>query len=193
MDAATAERINNLAKNLHELHLASSMDDAFQKAREIILGSDSSGKSLNAMHEEEVLLKEAQSIVKEEAEEIAQVHHAVEAIEEFKDAVDHDQDNSLELTKESTHVSEQLKKDQEELARIRQEIEVAKLALTEAKRVSDQAVRHIPNPIMSQAVEQQEQMPVQQEQAPAPKPRPTLTEEEKKKSNLANMFNFGRR
>ena len=55
MDAATVERINNLAKNLKELHLASSMDDALQKARDIVLDASPEGKPLKTLYQEEGL------------------------------------------------------------------------------------------------------------------------------------------
>jgi hypothetical protein len=39
MDAETAERVSQLAHNLKKLHLAATMEEAFQRAKDIILGS----------------------------------------------------------------------------------------------------------------------------------------------------------
>ena len=173
MDAATAERINNLAKNLKDLHLASSMEDAFQKAREIIL--DSSAPPVNAIVQEERLMEQAQTVSQEEQKENVQVNQVIEALEEIKQAETEDEANSVDLTKETVQVSEQLKKEQQELMRIREEIEQAKAALAEAKKVAD-TVPVIPST-----------------QNNIQKQRAQLTEEEKKKSDLSSIFNFGNR
>ncbi len=39
MDTATAEKINKLAKSMKELHLSATMEEAYERAKEIILGS----------------------------------------------------------------------------------------------------------------------------------------------------------
>lgn len=39
MDAQTAEKINELAKRMKELHIEANMEDAYKKAEEIILGA----------------------------------------------------------------------------------------------------------------------------------------------------------
>ena len=175
MDAATAERINNLAKNLKDLHLASSMDDAFQKARDIILGGDSSGKPLNALVQEEGLMEQAHAVAQEEKKENEQVTQVIDALQEIKSAVAEDEGNSVDLTKETVQMGEQLKKEQQELARIRLEIEQAKAALEQAKKIADAA------PTIPSA------------QTNVQKQRSQLTEEEKKKSDLSSIFNFGNR
>ncbi len=176
MDAATAERINNLAKNLKDLHLASSMDEAFEKARQIILEADGGGKTIKSMYEEEGLLKETQSVAKTEEQEIQEVSKVVDALHEFKEAQTQDEESSLELTQETAKVATQLEKEQGELARIKAEIEQAKRTLDEAKKVSDGLQRQIPS--MQDIVKNE---------------RKTLSEEEKKKSDLSKIFNFGRR
>lgn len=39
MDTATADKINRLAKSMKELHLSATMEEAYERAKEIILGS----------------------------------------------------------------------------------------------------------------------------------------------------------
>lgn len=175
MDAATAERINNLAKNLKDLHLAASMEEAFSKAREIILGNQGSGKPIREMMDEDV----TQAAVKQ-AEEIAHAKEISKNIEEVKEAQVKDELNNAEMAKEAEKAGEQLQKHQKELEKIRHEIEAAKKALDEAKNVQQKFERQTPE------MEPREQQPVE-------KPRAQLSEEDKKKSDLSRIFNFGKR
>jgi|GEM_PF-3366741 len=184
MDAATAERINNLAKNLKDLHLASSTEDALSKAREIILGTQGSGKPIKEMMVEAEAVKEAQTVQKMEEAAIEKAEEIKETVSEVKEAQTKVELNNAELAEEAAKVSAQLQKHQHELAKIRQEIEEAKAALDEAKRTKEQFERQIPD----MTIKPQAAQPVQQE-----RPRPTLSEEDKKKSDLSRIFNFGKR
>lgn len=47
MDTATAEKINQLAKSMKALHLSATMEEAYERAKEIILGSAQLEKSAN--------------------------------------------------------------------------------------------------------------------------------------------------
>lgn len=182
MDAATVERINNLAKNLKDLRLASSMDEALQRAREIILGTQSEGKTLKEEFQEAGMLADTEKTAVQETAEIKEAENIVKSMADFKDAQTKDELNSLELTQETNRVTEQLTKERSELERIRREIESAKQQLEQAKNVEQRFERQTP--------------PMQQfarpEEAPQ-KPKPTLSEEEKKKSDLSRIFNFGKR
>lgn len=177
MDAATAERINNLAKNLKDLHLAASMDEAFSKAREIILGNQGSGKPIKEMMDEDV----TQAAVKQ-AEEIAHAREISKDIADVKDAQTKDELNNAEMAKDAEKAGEQLQKHQRELEKIRHEIEAAKKALEDAKNVQQKFERQTPD------MQPREQVP-----QPTEKPRSQLSEEDKKKSDLSRIFNFGKR
>ncbi len=45
VDAIKAEQISQLAKSMKDLHLVATMEEAFQRAKEIILGSSKEAKS----------------------------------------------------------------------------------------------------------------------------------------------------
>jgi hypothetical protein len=72
MDANTVERINQLAKNLKDLHLAASSEEAYERAKEIILGTDTQGqeKSVKELMAEQGVtakdLEKAKELLKEE-------------------------------------------------------------------------------------------------------------------------------
>ena len=54
MDAAMAERVNKLARSLKDLHLATTFDEAYKRAEEILAGSASQNndeKTLNELME----------------------------------------------------------------------------------------------------------------------------------------------
>jgi hypothetical protein len=188
MDAATAERINNLAKNLKDLHLASSMEDAMSKAREIILGTQGSGKTVKEMMvEEEGVLRETRDVEAIERQSVKQAEQIQESVSEVKEAQTKVEFNNAELAAEATRVGEQLKKHQIELAKIREEIESAKRALDEAKRTKEHFERQTP------AMQPRESTPQMQPQERRVEERRGLSEEEKKKSDLSRIFNFGKR
>ncbi|HSU72749.1 MAG TPA: hypothetical protein VLJ21_02780 [Candidatus Binatia bacterium] len=173
MDAATAERINNLAKNLKDLHLAASMEEAFSKAREIILGNQGSGKPIRELVDSEQRIVET---AMQESEIVSEAKTLERDVSTVKESNTKDELNNAELAQEASKASEQLQKHQKELEKIRSEIEAAKRALDEAKQVKDRFERQTPDMT-----------------PPAQKPRSQLSEEDKKKSDLSRIFNFGKR
>jgi hypothetical protein len=71
MDTATADKINQLAKSMKELHLSATMEEAYERAKEIILGSVQLEKSANEVTksaglQEEKNTEETTSEVKKE-------------------------------------------------------------------------------------------------------------------------------
>ncbi len=72
MDAETAEKISHLAKNLKDLHLASSAEEAYERAKEIILGTATQGqeKSVKELMQEAGVtqkdLEKAKELLKKE-------------------------------------------------------------------------------------------------------------------------------
>ena len=46
MDPETANKVNKLAQNLKELHMAATMEEATERAKEIILGSQEDDQNI---------------------------------------------------------------------------------------------------------------------------------------------------
>jgi hypothetical protein len=186
MDAATAERINNLAKNLKELHLATSIEDAFQKAREIILGNAGTGKPIKELMDDERAIQQSEQVQIAANQDIHDAGKLSRQLDDVKELQTKDELNNAELAQQVTKVSEQLKREQEQLAKIRNEIEAAKQALAAAKQTEQRFERQTPSMDITHPVPQQNLPPPQ-------KPRSTLTDEDKKKADLSRIFNFGKR
>lgn len=60
MDTATADKINRLAKSMKELHLSATMEEAYERAKEIILGSVQLEKSAKEVTNSAGLSQEAE-------------------------------------------------------------------------------------------------------------------------------------
>ena len=95
MDAKTAERINALAKSMKDLHLAASMEEAYERAKEVILGTKAEKKSVREMMKE--IPKEDLARAKAEAKAEEEAHEKeklkTEAVhEEIKDIAHHTED-----------------------------------------------------------------------------------------------------
>ena len=67
MDADTAAKISKLAKNLKDLHLAASTEEAYERAKDIITGNATQGaeKSVNELMAESGVTKEELAKAKE--------------------------------------------------------------------------------------------------------------------------------
>ncbi|MEK6857099.1 MAG: hypothetical protein AABX39_00760 [Nanoarchaeota archaeon] len=59
MDTATAEKINKLAKSMKDLHLSATMEEAYERAKEIILGSVQLEKSAKEVSKDAGLIQES--------------------------------------------------------------------------------------------------------------------------------------
>lgn len=76
MDAETAGRISQLAKNLKDLHLAATHEEAYERAKDMILGTPVQGQEKTVkelMKEAGVTLKDlehAKALLKQEEEEL---------------------------------------------------------------------------------------------------------------------------
>jgi len=181
MDAATADRINTLAKNLREMKIATSMEDALQKAREIVLGIEGKEQSVNQYNEEK-LLRESEKAAAQEEKMDQQAEKMEQAVAEVKEEATKDALNNQELQNKQQEVSDKLRKERAELDKIKAEVEAAKAALEAAKQKQEDLAPQVPP---TQDIPQS---------APAPeKKRATLTEDEKKKTNLSDIFNFQKR
>lgn len=86
MDTATAEKISQLAKNLKDLHLAASAEEAYARAKEIILGTAVQGQEKSVqdlMQEAGVTLKDlvkAKELLKQEEEELRKLKKELTAL-----------------------------------------------------------------------------------------------------------------
>lgn len=69
MDAVTADRINQLAKSMKELHLSATIEDAYERAKEIILGSLQLEKSAKEVAKTADFQEEAEEVVEIEVKE----------------------------------------------------------------------------------------------------------------------------
>ncbi|MEM2916527.1 MAG: hypothetical protein QXT19_04180 [Candidatus Woesearchaeota archaeon] len=137
MDAETAEKINQLAKNLKDLHLASSSEEAYARAKEIILNTATQGqeKSIREMMQEagvteqdlqrakELLRKEEVelNLLKRELEELKQKQAAdaeyhekhVKKIEKLDEELV-DKERDVGVVEENIDVAEEVQKEETE-------------------------------------------------------------------------------
>ncbi len=111
MDAETAEKISQLAKNLKDLHLASSSEEAYERAKEIILGTATQGqeKSIKEMMLEagvtqEDLQKAKELLKKEEVE----LNLLKKELAELKEQQADDAEHHEEHAKETKELDEEL-------------------------------------------------------------------------------------
>lgn len=188
MDASTADRINQLAKNLREMKIATSMEDALLKAREIVTGIEG-GKPLNQANEADLITPVEKAAV-EEAKDEPQVEQFKEQVSEVKQEQTRDELNNSELQEQQSEVSLKLKHERAQLEKIKKEVEAAKEALEAAKQKHDEFA---PSIMPAQDIPPS---PDVHEAPPAPEPekeRPALSEKEKKMSNLSDVFNYGKR
>ncbi|MEM4247264.1 MAG: hypothetical protein QXR48_04310 [Candidatus Woesearchaeota archaeon] len=137
IDANTAEKISNLAKNLKELHLASSAEEAYARAKEIILGTRAEGqeKSIRELMQESGItqqdLDEAKALLKQEEEELNKLkkeitelkarqieesmHHAEHSAETEKlDKSLVEQEHDVGVLEENIEVAEEVQKEKKE-------------------------------------------------------------------------------
>ncbi|MBI4451602.1 hypothetical protein HY642_06525 [Candidatus Woesearchaeota archaeon] len=135
MDSRTAERINALAARLKQLHLAPSAEEAFERAKEIILGTaDSDEKPVKQLFKESGLLKEAEveeTELSEEAKEEQRIRHELSELEQAEHA---EIDASGELSKRAEDLEKELHSIQEDAGGIKTKLKRAREAEEEAER-----------------------------------------------------------
>ncbi len=68
MDEKTRERIHAVAKSLHELHLAASMEEALKRAKEIVESEKANGKTLKQLMGEAVDQKKRAGHIEKDSE-----------------------------------------------------------------------------------------------------------------------------
>lgn len=86
MDADTAAKISKLAKNLKDLHLAASTEEAFERAKDIITGNATQGaeKSVNELMAESGVTQEelakAKKLLEEEERTLKELQAELNAL-----------------------------------------------------------------------------------------------------------------
>ena len=99
MDAQTAEKISQLAKSLKQLHLASTIDEATERAKEIILSSE----------------QREQKTVNDIERDVKNLQRAL-----LQDKLDHDSE-----IQETIDVKKKIKQDQEKADELKEIIQLA--------------------------------------------------------------------
>jgi hypothetical protein len=128
MDAETAEKISQLAKNLKDLHLATSTEEAYERAREIILGTATQGqeKSIKEMMQEAGVtqkdLQKAKELLKKEEEEL---HKLKKELEELKQKQDDDTEHHEEHAQETKELDEELVENEHDVGVVEENIDTA--------------------------------------------------------------------
>ena len=85
-DQEVAERVSQLAKNLRDLHLATTQEEAYARAKEIILGTATQGtdKSIKDLMKEAGMtqqdLQQAKDLLKEEEVALRKLKHELEEL-----------------------------------------------------------------------------------------------------------------
>lgn len=112
MDAKTAEKVSKLAKQLKDLHMAGSIEEATARAKEIIEKAESGkGRPINEMMKTELEdIKQELKELKKDAVKDAQEH---ELDKEYFKKVKKKSDESKQDVEEMEKVSENAKKAQE--------------------------------------------------------------------------------
>ena len=119
MDPETAKKVNKLAQNLKELHMATTMEDAIERAKEIILGAPDETKSIKELmtelDEEKKELKKDKKILDESEKDLKEIQD----LEQKDDSV-HDQQ-----AERIQHVEQEIKDAEKDVELIKENIAVA--------------------------------------------------------------------
>ena len=109
MDPRSAERINALAARLKQLHLATSAEEAFNRAKDIILGTaDTEEKPIKQLFKESGMLKEAAEEEAALSEEAAEEQRIRQELSELEQAEHADVAAAEQLSKEAAALEQEL-------------------------------------------------------------------------------------
>lgn len=120
MDPETAKKVNELAKNLKELHMAASMEEATERAKEIIIGdrednSKSISELMNELEGEKKALKKDKEVLDKAQKELKDV----QALETKDDVLQEEQIERIQ------HVEQEIKDAEKDIKLIKENIEMA--------------------------------------------------------------------
>jgi len=116
LDAQTAERISSLAKSLKDLHLAATMEEAYARAKEIIIGTK---KEQSADFKMEQTIGELMNSDREEKEKLKKAVGDLEVYERQEKA------EAKETEEEIAEVEKELSAEQREAEEIEEVVEEA--------------------------------------------------------------------
>jgi hypothetical protein len=136
MDPEAAGRISQLAKNLKDLHLASSAEEAYARAKEIILGTASQGqeKSIKELMTEAGVtqqdLQKAKELLAKEEEELNKMKKELIDLkaEQLKETMHHG-----EHVSETEKLDEELIEEEHDIGVVEENVEVAEEVQEEPK------------------------------------------------------------
>lgn len=128
MDANTAERISQLAKNLKDLHLAASAEEAYERAKEIVLGTATQGneKSVNELMQEAGVtqkdLEHAKDLLKQEEQELQKLKKELTELKakQLEEGMEH-----AEHTNETEELDQELVEDEHDVGVVEENVDVA--------------------------------------------------------------------
>ena len=145
MDEKTKERVEKVAKALRELSISMNMQEAMQRAKEIVAAESHDGKPLKELVKEEIKVetKEATAIQKEEEHDREKL--SSETQEQHGEASETVEGASEDHT-ESQHVQEEVKADikehdlrQGDLKEATKEVEDIKHAVDDTRTIIEEA------------------------------------------------------
>jgi hypothetical protein len=105
MDPETAKKVNELAQNLKTLHMATTMEEAIEKAKEIILGTIDDSKSI----------KELMSEVEEEKSDLKKDTEALKDIQDDLKDIKNLQKTDAELDEKKAEDMQKIEKSLDEI------------------------------------------------------------------------------
>lgn len=119
MDPETARKVNELAKNLKNLHMAATMEEAIERAKDIIIGTPDETKSIKDLMKE---LDEEKKELKKDKEFLDEAEKDLKDIKEIeqKDDFFHD-----EQAVRIQHIEQEIDDAEEDLDLIQENIELA--------------------------------------------------------------------
>lgn len=128
MDANSAERISQLAKNLKDLHLAASAEEAYERAKEIVLGTATQGneKSVKELMQEAGVtqkdLEHAKDLLKQEEQELQKLKKELTELKakQLEEGMEH-----AEHTNETEKLDQELAEDEHDVGVVEENIDVA--------------------------------------------------------------------
>jgi hypothetical protein len=132
LDAQTAERISALAKSLKDLHLAATMEEAYNRAREILLGAKKEQTADFKTQETIGELMKDEIEQKRKQEELKKAVGGLEVYEKKKEA------ESKETEKEIKEVEQELAAEEHEIEEIKEVAEEAEEAEKSGEETSEE-------------------------------------------------------
>jgi hypothetical protein len=136
IDPEAAGRISQLAKNLKDLHLATSAEEAYARAKEIILGTATQGqeKSIKELMTEAGVtqqdLQKAKELLKQEEEELSKLKKELTDLKakQIEETMHHG-----EHVSETEKLDEELIEEEHDIGVVEENVEVAEEVQKEPK------------------------------------------------------------